>query len=595
MKMKKFKDIIAVFVSIGILLAILITVLLRLKLPVWVTAFSIAVLVLAAVYVIFSRYSGRINALSNSIKVIHSGNLDYSVETYSKDGLGKLSREFSKVAEDLKRTSKELAEARITVAEQEDRINELKAREEHFRKLFEQSNDAVFVYDLDGNIINVNNKAVEMTGYPEERLQRASFIDLYTEEEKRRARPASRPSGETGAIRYEAKFKRANGQEIDVEISTSLVDLKKGQMQSIVSDITSRKRMQLNLRESEKKFRTFMETASDLMFMTDEEGNISYANQAMANTLGYLKEELLKQNIKDVLAEETLREYDKMREELLKEGQIQYEPVWETKNRIKIYGEMKEVAIYEDGRQFKGSRGIFRDISERKKIEEAQRLANLGKLAADVAHEVNNPITIILARAEMLKMQRKQDKDLKEKMGIIIGQCEAARTITNRLLKFSRPSRGALLEKDVNELIDSVIALVEHQFLGDEVQIGKNLGEKIPAIKADEKQIQEVFMNLLRNADEAMPQGGTINVSTYVGGDGKVIVDVRDTGPGISEEVKEKMFDPFFTTKEKGTGLGISVCYGILKAHGATLEYVSPEEEQGTIARVTFPPAGGSV
>ncbi len=475
------------------------------------------------------------------------------------------------------------------LAAKDDEITEFQKREGNFRKLFEESNDAVYVYDFDGRIINANNKACDLAGYPRDVLLGMPFFSLQPETELSATKTAFKTGMETCAVRYESKFRRANGQIIDVEVSTSVVDLKEGVTQSIVSNISARKNMQRALEESEAKFRTFMETASDLMCVTDRDGKLVYANEAMLRALGYLREESANLTMKDILSQESLAVYREAQNVLRTAGEAFYEAAWETKNRKKIFGEMKEVGIFDEKGVFTGSRGVFRDLTERKKIEESQRLANLGKLAADVAHEVNNPITIILARAEMLQMERPDDKALQEKLKIILDQCDSAIDIVKRLLMFSKPSKGSFIKGDINLLVGEVVKLIEHQFMGDGIAIKTKFSPGLPEIFMDAKQIQEVFMNLLRNADEAMPKGGEVEIKTY-DIDGKVYIEFKDTGEGISGEDMKKIFDPFFTTKEKGTGLGLSVCYGIMKAHNGDLKYVS-NPGQGTSAIVTLPAA----
>jgi PAS domain S-box-containing protein len=521
------------------------------------------------------------------VRIVRSGNLDYKVNTYSGDELGKISREFDKVVEELKKVKEDLMLSQQKVDAQQEEIGILKKKEEHFRRLFGQSNDAVFVYDLEGQIIDVNAKACEMLGFPREVLMKTAFSDLQEESELTISKYAFKTGTETCDITYETRMKRANGQTIDVQVSTVSVDLKAGIMQSIVSNISAKKEMQKAIEESEERFRTFMETANDFMFIINGEGRISYANSAMYNALGYLKEEIEGMGVTDIISQDSLDDQAEAEMVLKEKEEVRYELVLETKHRKKIYGEMVASGIFNPAGELTGVRGVFRDLTEKKKIMEAQRLANLGKLAADVSHEVNNPITIIMGRAEMLLISRKDDKDLCEKMKIIVEQCESAISIVKRLLKFSKPSKKEFTRVNMNDMVQNIINLVKHQFQTCGVSIKAHFSEDIPAIEADEKQIQEVFMNLMRNANEAMPEGGSIDIYTY-SKSGKVFVDFKDNGEGISAEAKEKIFDPFFTTKEKGTGLGLSVCYGIIKAHDGDLQLFS-EKKEGTTARVSLP------
>jgi len=229
---------------------------------------------------------------------------------------------------------------------------------------------------------------------------------------------------------------------------------------------------------------------------------------------------------------------------------------------------------------------IVKNVTERKKVEEAQRLSQLGKLVADMAHEVNNPLMIISGNAQ-LSLMEEVSQELKSNLNIIFEESKRAKDIIQRLLKFSRPSKGEIKEININNCVEAVVGLIDHQFGLANVRIKRSYCSGLPAISGDEKQLQEVFMNLLNNAREAMPEGGEITITTSRERD-LAKIDFKDTGCGMTEEVKSKIFVPFFTTKEKGTGLGISVCYGIIKSHGGELSFESAPGK-GTIARVLLP------
>ncbi|MFH1877195.1 MAG: PAS domain S-box protein [Candidatus Omnitrophota bacterium] len=532
-------------------------------------------------------FAGPITKLYDGVKIVRSGNLDYKVDTYERDETGDISRAFDRMSEDLIKAKIKIENLESESEEKSNIIKELRKREEYFRSLFEHSNDAVFINDFDGRIIDANEKACLMLGYSKTELLTMSFLDLHTEEELTRSKSAFKIGAETCSVRFESKFRRLNGTDIFVAISSSVVDLKKGIMQAIVSDISSRKDLERALRDSEEKFRSFMESARDFMYIADEEGRFIYTNSVMRNTLGYTEEEIPGMNITDLLSEGSREEFETRQYELIAEGEALYETVWETKNRVRIHGEMRVSAIYDNDGTFSGSRGIFRDITDRKKIEESQRLAQLGKLAADVAHEVNNPITIISGRAQLSLMEESDYDEAKKNFKIIIDQCELARSIVKRLLLFSKPAKRDFKEININDCIDLVAGLLDQQFVRLRIRIEKDLCPSISPVKADEKQIQEVFMNLMINAADAMPEGGTIIISTSES-EGFLKVSLRDTGCGISPGDMKKIFDPFFTTKEKGTGLGLSMCYGIVKEHNGELVFYS-EPGKGTTANIIFP------
>ena len=227
------------------------------------------------------------------------------------------------------------------------------------------------------------------------------------------------------------------------------------------------------------------------------------------------------------------------------------------------------------------------DMTQRKKIEKTQRFAQLGNLVSSMAHEVNNPLMIISGRAQLSLMEGMQTEQMQEGLKTIIDQCDRAKGIIQRLLLFSKPSKGEMVITDINRGIEFIVQLLEHQYSLANVAISKKLTTPLPFVKIDEKQMQEVFVNLIKNAAEAMPNGGIINIETSHD-EYAVRIDFTDTGCGMPEEVMKKIFDPFFTTKKEGTGLGLSVCYGIVKAHGGNLRYTS-KIGKGTTATILLP------
>jgi len=227
-----------------------------------------------------------------------------------------------------------------------------------------------------------------------------------------------------------------------------------------------------------------------------------------------------------------------------------------------------------------------RDISELKKIEESQRLAQLGQLVSSMVHEVNNPLMIISGNAQLC-LTEELNKQAKENLGIIIEQCARTKSIIQRLLAFSKPTKGEIKNADINAVVDSTAKLLEHQYSVSNIKMIRNFAAQLPMIPIDEKQIQEVLLNIIKNAAEAMPEGGVITMATSQEGP-FLRIDIADTGMGIPKEAMEKLFTPFFTTKDKGTGLGLPVCYGLVRAHGGDLEFNSVVGK-GTTAAIYLP------
>jgi two-component system NtrC family sensor kinase len=206
----------------------------------------------------------------------------------------------------------------------------------------------------------------------------------------------------------------------------------------------------------------------------------------------------------------------------------------------------------------------------------SEKLASLGKLAAGVAHEINNPLTGILTNSSLLLEDLEDGDPRREDVDIIVKETIRCREIVKRLLDFARQTKPQKKLTNINSLIENIILLVRNQTSFRNIVIEKTLDPRLPEVLADTDQIQQVFVNIILNAAEAMTKGGTLLIESRVTNRSDSIeITFTDSGPGIPEANKERIFDPFFTTKEHGTGLGLSISYGIIEQHGGTISVES--------------------
>jgi PAS domain S-box-containing protein len=240
---------------------------------------------------------------------------------------------------------------------------------------------------------------------------------------------------------------------------------------------------------------------------------------------------------------------------------------------------------------------IMDDITERVELEgqlsQADKLSSIGLLAAGVAHEVNTPLAVISSYTQMLAKQLQGDPQKSGLLEKITRQTFRASEIVNNLLNFSRTSGTEFADVDINKVITDTLALLEHQFKTSKIQVNSELTTGISAIQGNPGRLQQVFLNLFLNAKDAMPGGGKLNVATSNGD--MVSVRVSDTGSGIAPEHIQRIYDPFFTTKtapkegqNRGTGLGLSVTYGIIQEHAGKIR-VESNPESGTTFALDFP------
>ncbi|HXV22357.1 MAG TPA: ATP-binding protein [Desulfuromonadales bacterium] len=222
------------------------------------------------------------------------------------------------------------------------------------------------------------------------------------------------------------------------------------------------------------------------------------------------------------------------------------------------------------------------------RLLQSEKLASIGELAAGIAHEINNPLTGIVMFASMVLNHKDLSPELRGDLQTVLNETQRCADIVRRLLEFSRSTPPHKEPDKIARLLDHTLALVMYQAAFHDVHIIKSYREGLPEIMLDPNQIQQVFMNLLLNASQSMPDGGVLELSADLEGEW-VIARVRDTGCGVSPENLKKIFDPFFTTKgSSGTGLGLSISYGIIHNHGGTIE-VESTVGKGTVFTIRLP------
>jgi len=220
---------------------------------------------------------------------------------------------------------------------------------------------------------------------------------------------------------------------------------------------------------------------------------------------------------------------------------------------------------------------------------QSEKMASLGKMAAGVAHEINNPLTSILINTHLMLEKIGKNNAFQESLALIADETQRCINIVKGLLEYSRQNPPQKAYSNVNQIINRTLALLENQASFQNIRIIKNLGRSLPPIKFDKNKIKQVFWNLMINASEAMPNGGTLTITSQLSADKKYIeVVFIDTGVGIPKEAIGKLFDPFFTTKTSGTGLGLAVSYGIVDQHQGKIE-VKSEVGQGSVFIVSLP------
>ncbi len=337
------------------------------------------------------------------------------------------------------------------------------------------------------------------------------------------------------------------------------------------------------IEESEKRYRLLFESAGDAIFILEAEGEqagkIVQANQSAGRMHGYPAEELMTMNIKDLDSPEASLGFPVRLQRLLAGERIQAE-ITHCKKDGTVFPVEISAALLEVG-DHRYILAIDRDITERKQAEaelrRAQQIKVAGELATGLAHEIKNPLSGIMVSMEALSEESylpDEDRDLLQK---VIKEIKRIEFLMNGLLNFTRPPKPQFEKTAVNEILENVASLVLKERSGRRngeapIHLVRDFAEYLPEIMADPAQLEQIFMNLLLNAADAMPEGGTVSIKTgFDRESGFVRIDVSDTGQGIDSAIIGKIFRPFFSTKAKGTGLGLAITKRLVEEHGGRI------------------------
>jgi two-component system, NtrC family, sensor kinase len=364
------------------------------------------------------------------------------------------------------------------------------------------------------------------------------------------------------------------------------------------------------LSRSEKKFRHLFSASKDMVFFSDAGSRLADMNTSGFEMLGYSREEITGQHLATLFSNpDEVQNYKDM---LAQDGYIKdMNLAMMRKDGTVISVLLSATAIFGEGGEMLGSEAIAKDLTKLKSMMEqlatSEKMASVGQMAAGVAHEINTPLGIILGYSQLLMDECAEGSEQHQGLQVIQRQTKAGRKIVADLLKFSRQSGSTREEVDLNEVVTDVVAVTGHTLALGHIVLRLELEKGLPVITGDPEKLRQVFVNLINNAHYAMQDmgGGELVLRTrLLGGSRPVVIEIRDTGHGVPEKDQARIFEPFFTTKPvgQGTGLGLSVSYGIIHEHGGTIEVESPVHDslqgliQGTLFRITLPlgGAGGS-
>lgn len=468
----------------------------------------------------------------------------------------------------------------------------LRDSEQKFKTLAEKSPNMVFINQA-GKIVYANRLCEEIMGYSLAELYDPGFdflklvADEHIAETKRNfTRHAS--GHDIPPVEY--TFVTKSGRRIECILSTKLIHYTGSQaILGVVTDISNRK-----LVEEELKFQASLLDASlDTIIAHDLDGNLKYVNDSACCTFGYTREEMLNMNLGQIADTETARLIGPRLRDVAEKGKASFEVTNRRKDGSEVYREIHDSLLNVGDKQYVV--GIGHDITDKKRMQSQlimqDRLASIGQFVSGIAHELNNPLTSVIGFSELL-LQKDLPEIARGDLKIINDEAKRTSTIVRNLLTFARQHPQDKQPVLISDPIRAVLQIRYHEQRVNNISVETNFAPDLPLVTGNDSQLQQVFFNLVTNAEFAITDSqrkGIITISTEHLTN-FVRVTFKDDGPGISAENMKRLFSPFFTTKEpgKGTGLGLSICQGIIAEHGGRI-WAESEPGKGAAFFVELP------
>ncbi len=537
----------------------------------------------------FIFLSGTIGE-DRAIEAVQAGAADYVLKDRMKrliTAIGRALRESNerKKRQDAERRSRELAE------------------------FLDQAREAVIVTNLDGHITFWNRGAERLSGWTAADAHDKTCAALFDAATSERLATGCKTASETGEWMGEVEITDRVGQQRLVELRITLIRDDAGRARArlaLGTDITDRRQAERRIREQAE----MLNQAREAIFITDLENRVLYWNAGAERLFGWRSDEVMNRTAEELLDATVVGGVSAASDETLAKGQWVGELRMHNRSRVAIFVESRQSLIRDDAGKPKARLCINSDITDRKRLEEqflrAQRMENIGLLAAGIAHDLNNMLAPILLAAPMLR-DHVHDVGALSLLSTVEKSAERGANLVRQILAFAHGASGDHRLLQVKHLLRDISSVISGTF-PKSIRLDDSIPSDLWPIKGNPTQIHQVLLNLCVNARDAMPHGGTLRlqaenrlldtVAAHAIEGGRagafLVLQVEDTGTGIPPEVLVRMWEPFFTTKEsdKGTGLGLSTVRGIIENHGGFIE-VFTGVDRGSTFRVYLPAEEG--
>jgi PAS domain S-box-containing protein len=482
--------------------------------------------------------------------------------------------------------------------------------EDRAQALLEAPFEAIVITDAGGRIVSVNARTLEMFGYtrdvllgqPIERLLPGRFRASH---ETHRARFAVNPFPRPMGQGLDLAGLREDGTEFPVDVSLSFSETADGALfLAFISDLSGQRQSREALRRSEARARALLEAASEGIVIVKRDGRIIAVNPKTEQLFGHARQDLVGQPLEILLPPRLRDVHGRHRAGYFADPRVR--PMGRGLDLVGLRKDGTEFPLEislsfietEDGHQ---AMAFITDITQRLVVEratrQAERLASLGTLAAGLAHEINNPIGILSSRIELMLMEasdRGVPADVVEDLRVLHRNVGRVTRIAQNLLSFARESPAERRPVNLNRVVEETLLLIQPQMAKDGIEVVTALDASAMLVLGHANALEQVVLNLLTNAREAIHGRGAVRIETVraPGPPTRIHLTVSDTGTGIPPAAIPRIFDPFYTSKRSGTGLGLAVTYGIIQDHNGTID-VESRSGQGTVFILTFPEWAG--
>ena len=513
--------------------------------------------------------------------------------------------ELAKLNQELRREMKERSRVEDALRESEDK----------FRTIFDNAKDAIFIEALDGRILDVNKAVCSMLGYSKEELLTRQVGDIVPPEAATTFSPVIQKKTIKSGVYIQTEDVRKDGVRVPVEVSNTVVRIGgKERVIAIARDITERKRAEEEL----IKFKTIADEANYGTAIVDLEGNLIYINRHYAWLHQYKPKELIGKNLSIFHTEEQMKRVNNLNNRLKADGAYYAEEVWHKKKDGTVFPTMMNATTIKDARGiplYISATAV--DISDRhraglekremeEQLRQAQKMEVAARLAGGMAHDFGNLLNAVRGYVEVLKNQLHEEDPLQNEIQALEDTVVRAGQLNRKLLTFGRRQSVRLEELNLNTVLADLENMLR-RVCGSGIEVDFVLEPGSRAIRADRGQMEQIIINLIFNAREAINRRGTITIKTdtidlsrspvprMIGKQpgSYVLLAVNDTGCGMDNQNRSRLFEPFFTTKDtdNNTGLGLSIVYGIVEQSGGFIQ-VESEPGRGSTFNIYFPALG---